>query len=91
MGAAGRGRGRARWTAHRRQNSLGHRQNLLARGSGVTFTNMLKKIRDNLVDSAMAVTVCSRSQLCPAVAKQREQGNMVHLPGGRVDAHRPHI
>lgn len=40
MGAAGRGRGRARWMAHSRQNR--HRQNLLARGPGVTFANILK-------------------------------------------------
>lgn len=41
-GAAGRRRGRAHWMAHRRQNSLRHRQNLLARGPGVIFINILK-------------------------------------------------
>lgn len=42
MGAAGTGRGKTRWMAQRRQNSLGHRQNLLARGHGVTFTDILQ-------------------------------------------------
>lgn len=43
------------------------------------------------MDSTVAVAVRGKSQLCPAAVKQRERGNMVHLPGGRVDAPQPRV
>lgn len=90
MGAAGRGRGSALDSSQKAKQSRAQAEPP-CKGPWNHFYQYPSIIKESLVDSAVAVSVCSKSQLCPAAAKQRERGNTVPLPGGCVDVHQPCI